>query len=84
MSFRGLEAKGKCLKKNAGELLGYLEQKLGIQPGQTTPDGRVTLEVAECLGACECAPAMLAGETLHKDLTREKIDALVEKLRSEK
>ena len=37
-------------------LLDYLCQRLGVRPGETTPDGRVTLEHAECLGACNLRP----------------------------
>jgi NADH-quinone oxidoreductase subunit E len=70
-----------CAAREGEEMLAYLCEKLGIEPGQTTPDGRVTLEFAECLGACEGAPAMLANETLHTNLTREKIDQFVESLR---
>ena len=44
----------------------YLCQRTGIAPGETTPDGELTLEFAECLGACEHAPCMLADDTLHK------------------
>ena len=65
-------------------LIDYLAQRLGIQPGETTADGRVTLLAAECLGACDFAPAMLVNDTLHKNLTREKINAFVESVRSEK
>ncbi|NQT39852.1 MAG: NAD(P)H-dependent oxidoreductase subunit E [Planctomycetes bacterium] len=69
-----------CAARGGEDLLEYLCEKLGIRPGQTTEDGRVTLEFAECLGACDYAPAMLAGGTLHKCLTKEKIDAFVEGL----
>ena len=69
-----------CAARGGESLLDYLVGKLGIQPGQTTPDGRVSLEFAECLGACDFAPAMLAGDVLHKNLTREKIDQFVESL----
>ena len=66
-----------CAARGGEELLDYLAQRLGIRPGQTTPDGRVSLQFAECLGACESAPAMLVNETLYKDLTKEKIDQFV-------
>jgi NADH-quinone oxidoreductase subunit E len=69
-----------CAARGGEELLEYLCDKLGIRPGETTDDGRVSLEFAECLGACDYAPAMLAGDTLHKNLTKEKIDAFVESL----
>ncbi len=49
----------------------------GIHPGETTADGKLTLEFAECLGACDFAPCMLAGETLHKDLTKETAEQFV-------
>ena len=65
-------------------LMDYLAQKLGIRPGETTGDGRVTLLPAECLGACDFAPAMLVNDTLYKTMTREKIDAFVEMVRTKK
>ena len=70
-----------CALRGGEEMLDYAGRKLGIRPGQTTPDGRITLEFAECLGACEFAPVMLAGTTLCKDLTPEKIDDIVAGLR---
>jgi len=72
-----------CAARGGEPLLEYLCEKLGIRPGETTPDGRVSLEFAECLGACDYAPAMLAGETLYKNLTKEKIDGFVESLQQE-
>jgi NADH-quinone oxidoreductase subunit E len=66
-----------CAARGGEDLLAYLCEKLGIRPGQTTPDGQITLEFAECLGACDYAPAILAGNTLHKNLTKEKIDEIV-------
>jgi len=66
-----------CAACGGETLLDYLCEKLGIRPGETTPDGRVTLEFAECLGACDFAPAVLANDTLHKNVTKEKIDELV-------
>lgn len=63
-----------CALRGGEEVLAHMCHKAGIKPGQTTPDGRLTIEYAECLGACEYAPCMLAGEDLHKDLTLEKAD----------
>jgi len=67
-----------CAATGGEEVLEYLCRKLGIRPGETTADGAVTLEFAECLGACDHAPALLAGDTLHKNVTREKVDALID------
>ncbi len=58
-----------CALRGGEEILEHLCHKAGIRPGETTPDGELTLEFAECLGACEFAPCMLANQTLHKDLT---------------
>jgi NADH-quinone oxidoreductase subunit E len=66
-----------CAACGGEELLEYLCEKLGVGPGETTPDGLVTLEFAECLGACEHAPAILVNDTLHKAMTKEKFDALI-------
>jgi NADH-quinone oxidoreductase subunit E len=66
-----------CAALGGEDLLGYLCDKLGIQPGETTPDGRVTLEFSECLGVCGGAPAILVNETMYGNVTKEKIDELV-------
>ncbi len=60
-----------CALRGGEEIFAYMCQKAGIEPGQTTDDGKLTLEFGECLGACEFAPCMLAGDTLHKNLTEE-------------
>jgi NADH-quinone oxidoreductase subunit E len=69
-----------CALRGADELLEHLSQTLKVQPGQTTPDGRVTLEYAECLGACEHAPCMLADKVLVKSVTQEQADQFVKAL----
>jgi NADH-quinone oxidoreductase subunit E len=69
-----------CASRGGEELLERLVQKLGIRPGETTPDGKITLEFAECLGACDQSPAVLVNGTLHGNLTPEKIDALLQSL----
>lgn len=56
----------------------HLARKLGIGLGQTTSDNRFTLIPNPCLGCCDCAPAMMVDEDLHVDLTREKIDRILE------
>ena len=70
-----------CASRDGERLLSLLCDKLDIAPGETTSDGRITLEVAECLGACDHAPAILVNDTLHKCMTEEKIDELLESLK---
>ncbi|HLA84512.1 MAG TPA: NAD(P)H-dependent oxidoreductase subunit E [Thermoguttaceae bacterium] len=69
-----------CAARGAEPLVEHLCHRLGIRPGQTTADGRVTLEVAECLGACDHAPAILVDRKMYKNMTVEKIDEMLEAL----
>jgi len=57
-----------CMLRGGEELLTSLSKRLGVKPGDTTTDGRVTLEFAECLGACEGAPCMLVNDECHMNL----------------
>lgn len=67
-----------CSARGGEDLLAHLCEKLGITPGGTTADGRITLEFAECLGACDGAPAILVNDVLHYNLTVEKLDELLQ------
>jgi NADH-quinone oxidoreductase subunit E len=69
-----------CALRGADELLDHLSHTLHVQPGETTPDGRITLEFAECLGACEHAPCVLANNDLHKSVSQTQADELVKGL----
>ncbi len=69
-----------CALRGGEEILDHLCHRAGIKPGETTADGALTLEYAECLGACEYAPCMLANRELHKDLTTEKADAFLQEV----
>ena len=66
-----------CALRGGEEVLEHLCQRAGVRPGETTADGKLTIEFAECLGACDFAPCMLVGDALHKDLTNEKADAFL-------
>ena len=54
--------------------------KLGIDPGETTPDDKFTLMKVECIGACGGAPVALVNETLHEHLTPENVGGILDKL----
>ncbi len=66
-----------CALRDGEKVLDHMCHAAGIKPGETTPDNKLTIEFAECLGACEYAPCMLAGETLHKNLTPEAAEVFV-------
>jgi NADH-quinone oxidoreductase subunit E len=70
-----------CSMNGAESMLHYVERKIGIKPGETTPDGRFTLDHVECLGSCGTAPMMMVNEAYHENLTREKVDELLEGLK---
>jgi NADH-quinone oxidoreductase subunit E len=59
------------------ELLAGLCQRLSVKAGQTTADGRATLEFAECLGACEQAPCILVNDECHGNQTEESVVELI-------
>jgi len=62
-------------------IIEYIKQKLGIEVGETTPDGLFTLKTVECLGACGYAPMMQLGKIYREHLTKEKVDAIIEECR---
>ena len=61
----------------------YLTQKLGIQMGETTPDGLFTLLPVCCIGYCDRSPAILINRIVYGPLTPEKLDEILDKLRTE-
>lgn len=70
-----------CWLCGSESILEHLKQRLGVGIGETTPDGRFTLKQAECLAACGGAPALVVGGEYHENLTPEKIDALLARLK---
>ena len=70
-----------CSMRGAEGVLGHLCRKLGVQPGQTTADGRFTLTTVECLGSCGTAPVVMVNEAYHENMSPERLDALIEGLK---
>jgi NADH-quinone oxidoreductase subunit E len=61
-----------CMLRGGEELLVEICEKLGVKPGETTADGNVTVEFAECLGMCEGAPCLLMDDECHGNMTLDK------------
>ncbi len=59
------------------ELLAALKKKLGIGPGQTTPDGRYTLITVQCLAACDKGPAVMVNDVLFERVTADRLDQVL-------
>lgn len=69
-----------CMLRGAYGLLDHCEHRLGVPPGGTTPDGKITLEFAECIGACDGAPAYLLNDVHVINMDEAKTDELVHRL----
>lgn len=67
----------------ANRIANYVGAKLGLAPGSTSPDGRFTLEMVQCLASCGTAPAMRVNDQLYENLTPAAIDAIIERLMGE-
>ncbi|HEX9821143.1 MAG TPA: NAD(P)H-dependent oxidoreductase subunit E [Methylomirabilota bacterium] len=70
-----------CHLAGARDILAHAKGRLGIEVGETTPDGRVTLQAVECLCACEAAPMAQVDDRYELNLTPDKVDRLLEALR---
>lgn len=70
-----------CVLRGGEKVLEHLKKKLNVANHGTTPDGRFSLEEAECLCACEQAPMMQVGDEYHCDLTEKKLDEILDKLK---
>ena len=69
-----------CKILGAGKITEHCSQKLGIKPGETTPDGLFTLSEVECLGSCGTAPMFQINFEYHENLTPEKVDQVLASL----
>jgi NADH-quinone oxidoreductase subunit E len=70
-----------CSLLGGGHAAAYIAEKLGVAIGDTTPDGAFTISTAECLGSCGTAPMMQVNDLYYENLSRAKIDAILEELR---
>jgi NADH-quinone oxidoreductase subunit E len=62
-----------CYLNSSQTVIDFIQAKLGIAPGETTPDGKFSLQLTNCIGACDRAPAMLLNHVLYGNLTPAKI-----------
>jgi len=66
-----------CWIKGYNQLQRHISDRLGIELGETTSDGRFTFLPAPCLGACDRAPVMMVGDETHLDLTEAEVDRIL-------
>ena len=67
-----------CALRGSEEIIEHIQSRLGIKPGETTPDGKFSLSVVECLGACETAPVMQGNKEYIGCLNKKKIDEIID------
>jgi NADH-quinone oxidoreductase subunit E len=71
-----------CMLCGADDIVAYVERKLGIRVGESTPDGRIYLKKEEeCLAACTGAPMLMVDHVYHENLTPEKVDQILDALK---
>lgn len=68
------------LADGAERLVDYIERKLGIRVGETTPDGLFTLQTVQCLASCGTSPTLRVNDELYESMTPEKVDRLLDQL----
>ncbi|MCL2797893.1 MAG: NADH-quinone oxidoreductase subunit NuoE [Firmicutes bacterium] len=68
-----------CYVKGSGELVDRLKRTLKLEPGETTPDGRFTLEVTRCVGCCGLAPVITVNEDVYGKLMPDDVDKILKK-----
>jgi NADH-quinone oxidoreductase E subunit len=69
-----------CALSGAEKITSLIKAQLGIEPGQTTPDGRFTLSEVECLASCGTGPMMQINDDYYENLTAEKVTEILNKL----
>ena len=69
-----------CILCRADDMLGHLEKRFGIKPGETTPDQRFTLLEVECLALCGTAPVVQINDDCYENLTFERLDQILDRL----
>lgn len=69
-----------CSMRGAESLLAQLRERLGIAPGETTPDGRITVSTVECLGSCGTAPVVMLDDAYLESISPARLAALIDEL----
>ena len=69
-----------CVMKGNEGVIKAFEKKLGIRCGETTADGKYTLEKTSCIGMCDCAPAIMVDDQLMGPVRPDTVDAIINQL----
>jgi NADH-quinone oxidoreductase subunit E len=69
-----------CMLLGAEQITEHISEKLGVEVGETTADGRFTLQEVECLGFCDLAPCLQVNFDYHEKVTKESVDDIIKNL----
>jgi NADH:ubiquinone oxidoreductase subunit E len=70
-----------CLLKGADKLISDIKNFLDIEIGETTPDGLFSVFETECIGQCDSAPAIIINDKIYRNLSREKIKKIIDRIK---
>ncbi len=70
-----------CILKNNQTIIESVAGEIGIRPGETTPDGKFSFQLTNCIGACDEAPAMMVNNDVHVNLTPGRISQILKSYR---
>ncbi|HEX2925612.1 MAG TPA: NADH-quinone oxidoreductase subunit NuoE [Ruminiclostridium sp.] len=68
-----------CYVKGSGDILNKFKEKLGIDVGQCTEDGKFSLDACRCIGACGLAPVIMINDDVHGRLVPDDVEGILEK-----
>lgn len=72
-----------CYLKGSDKILRKLKDLLSVKVGETSQDGKFTLELCACLGVCGNAPVMMINDDVYGDLTEQKVEEIIKKIKEE-
>ena len=70
-----------CMINGSERILRHLKRLLKIKPGETTKDGRFSLEVTSCIGCCNKPPSMMINDKIFTNLTEKQVSSIINKLK---
>ena len=71
-----------CFVKGSQKIMDRLKEKLKIEPGETTPDGKFSIEATRCIGACGLAPVFTVNDEVYGNATPELIDKVIDEYKN--
>ena len=68
-----------CYVRGGKKIVEHIRERLGVELGGTTPDGKFTFEIARCIGSCGLAPAMMIDDTVYKQVNVNSLEKILSK-----